>query len=283
MSNSYLGEPSAAKRPKIAENEPLETSIDIFSWARKNRTLKPNATQAIRVFWRDDSKGARPTLTHMNEFELEPGLSVENIFGQEDQRIHVHMFQATAQLMLKNTNSYNVVLNHKDPIGTITKGTFGPYPCAVFSLNMKQNQLSMYYLQKSGWDVTFLDNFDVFNGQFVPEYQDGKFTNLNYFSKSILEILRWPKFTVMFVFSTEQEAKMCLNLIFPRALPKDMDLSNLKIKIHILHDAEKKKSLIKEKMEKNGFKDFPCKIRTLSDPVDPGQEVAYQQYHSVRI
>ena len=83
----------------------------------------------------------------MNEFELEPGLSIEKVFGQEDQPIQVHMFHATAQVMLKNSNSYNIVLNHKDPVGKITKGTFGPYPCAVFSLNMEQNQLSMDYLQ----------------------------------------------------------------------------------------------------------------------------------------
>ena len=73
-------------------------------------------------------------------------------------------------------------------------------------------------------------------------------------------------------------------------------------------DAQNKKDLIKEKIQKQGFSDFTCKQRILSDPVDPwcnwcrkighyplkctnpGQKSAienaqssYQQQHNVRI
>ena len=258
---------------KNAKNEPSQTSIKIFFYDRQNKTIKPNATEKIRAFWIFNA--TRPTLTHVNEFRLKnlkfnvPGLSIgKEIVSGEKHIVKVDTFLPTANLIVKNSNSYDIVLNHGDPLGEITRGTFGPYPCAVFNLNMKNNQLTINYLQKSGWESTFFDNFDVFNDTSVPELA-GKYKKLNQYSIRVLDILKWPKFAVLFIFSTEDEANICLNVIFPKTLPKDMELSNLKIKIHIMPDAQNKKDLIKEKIETQGFADFSCKQRILSDPVDP--------------
>ena len=102
-------------------------------------------------------------------------------------------------VMVQNISPYDITISHQNPLGRITKGTFGPYPCAVFNLNTKNNQLTINYLQKSGWESTFFDNFDVFNDLPVPELI-GKFKKLNQYSKRVLDILEWPKFAVLFIY-----------------------------------------------------------------------------------
>ena len=75
----------------------------------------------------------------------------------------------------------------------------------------------------------------------------------------ILEILEWPKTFILFIFSNQDEASKCLKIIFPKPLTINNDISGLKIRVHIMSDAENKTDLISERIEQKGFSDFPCR------------------------
>ena len=90
----------------------------------------------------------------------------------------------------------------------------------------------------------------------------GKFWYLNAYSKMILEILNWPE-QVLFIFTTNKEAELCLKMIFPEALPKKKNghlgqLSEMKIKFNVMPDAKSKLDFISDRLENEGPDYFPC-------------------------
>ena len=140
---------------------------------------------------------------------------------------------------------------------------FGPHPCTVMKLDEEKKYFSCKYLMNyNEWKGYHDPNFDVENP--TKRKLEGKFWYMNAYSLKLLQTLRWPK-QILFIFETKEEARKCLNVFFPKAFTKTNEISKLKIKVHILEDAQNQTSLISEKLLKNGFEDFDGKEIQLLD------------------
>ena len=97
-----------------------------------------------------------------------------------------------------------------------------------------------------------------------PPIPFSKTPYLNDLSQWLFDKILWPK-QLLFIFSNEEDAITCLNLIFPTSYDKDTDAGKVRIKVLIVTDAEKNAGLISERFINKGLDDFDCKETVLSD------------------
>jgi len=245
--------------------EPVETSIDFWFGGTKDIVFQPDETHDLSINW-EKLPANSPTITAITDMELlPPGLTLPHnnyLVNSEFKPKTVSRFKLETRVSLKNTNPTEFVLVPKIILGKIKKAMFGPHPCSVMKWDQVFKTLSCKYLLNNEWKDVKIINFDVENP--IKKKLDGKFWYLNPYSLQMLQALRWPK-QILFIFETKDEAAKCLNAIFPKAFTKTNEISKLKIKVHILADAQNKTSLISEKLLKNGFEDFDGKEIQLLD------------------
>merc|ERR1712156_755576 len=70
-------------------------------------------------------------------------------------------FNLWAKVILKNNNDEEYLLTNESALGKITKGTFGPYPCALLTLNKEEKILDFHYLMEDGWRIATKNSFDI--------------------------------------------------------------------------------------------------------------------------
>jgi len=249
----------------VLDCEPVETSIEFWLSRHKDLKFGPNETHDVNICW-GDSPSNGPTMTKITGMELcLSGLEIVSSFwNPKDRPVRVSRFKLDARVLLKNSSPDEIEIKKKTIVGKITKATFGPYSCTVLKLDEEGKILTLKYFMQNEWKSTKIECFDVKNP--IKSELKGKFWYLNTYSKMLLEALQWPK-QILFIFESEQEATKCLNVIFPKPFEKNNEISKLKLKVHIMEDAENKTSLISEKMLKNEIEYFDGKEIFLSDLV----------------
>ena len=97
--------------------------------------IRPNEKQSLSIVWQPENYPNYPSLTHINELELGPALTYFYKHAQ-NRSIQVERFRPMTNVMVQNISPYDITISHQNPLGRITRGTFGPYPCAVLTLGM---------------------------------------------------------------------------------------------------------------------------------------------------
>ena len=78
---------------------------------------------------------------------------------------------------------------------------------------------------------------------------------LNETAQWIFDKLFWPK-KALFIFSTEDDAITCINMIFPKSDYGTTEFGKMRIKIVIVSDAENNAGLISERFLNKGIDDL---------------------------